>query len=156
MENKDRAKQYQRTRNWLELVGIVLTIGLLKAAIIFNLTGVFARWASVSGNQYAELALYFLFFSVYSMVVTSPLGFYSGFILEHQYNLSNQTFPAWFWEWTKKQALSFTIMLVLVAILYAFIWHFETNWWLWAWAAYAVVGLVMGKLFPILIVPLFY
>ena len=44
----------------------------------------------------------------------------------------------------------------LVLILYAFIWHFESNWWFWAWVGYAIFSFVLGKLFPVLIVPLFY
>jgi len=30
------------------------------------------------------------------------------------------------------------------------------RWWLWAWAAYAFVSYILGKVFPVVIVPLFY
>lgn len=154
-EAKERAKTYQRIRHWLELFGIFLTLTMLAGAIA--LSGKFYGWASqMTQARYGILALYFLFFSLYSMIIFSPVSFYSGFILEHRYSLSNQTFSGWLWEWTKKQLLSFGLMLALVGLLYALIWNFETRWWFLAWAAYAAVSLVLGKLFPVLIVPLFY
>jgi len=30
------------------------------------------------------------------------------------------------------------------------------HWWIWAWASYAFLSYVLGKVFPVLIVPLFY
>ena len=157
MPTSEKAKEYQRRRNWLELAGIVLTFAVLAAAIAFGWSHVFAEWArAVAHKPYPSLALYFLFFSLYSMAVMTPLSFYSGFVLEHQYGLSNQTLGAWLTEWLKKQILSFGIMLGLVELLYVYMWNFYAGWWLRAWAAYALVGLVMGKLFPVLIIPLFY
>ena len=152
---KEKAKEYQRIRHWLEIFGIVLTSAMLLAAI--PLSTLFYGWAQViTSARYGILALYFLFFSVYSMFLFSPVSFYSGFILEHRYSLSNQTFSGWLWEWTKKQLLSFGMMLVLVLLLYALIWNFRTQWWFFGWAGYALFSLVLGKLFPVLIVPLFY
>src|SRR3989344_4813376 len=153
----ERNKAYQRIRNWLSLAGLILTAVTLWIAIDTQLTFSFYDWAEhFVSFRYAVLFLYFLFFSIYSLVLASPLSFYSGFILEHQYQLSNQTLPAWFWEWIKKQLLSFVMTALLVLGLYALIWHFPLTWWFWAWAGYALFSLVLGKLFPVLIVPLFY
>ena len=154
-EVKERAKAYQRIRHWLELFGIFLTLAVLLAAIPLSARFYKLAWG-MTHARYGVLALYFLFFSLYSMIIFSPVSFYSGFILEHRYSLSNQTFPAWLWEWTKKQLLSFGMMLVLVLLLYALIWHFKTQWWFLGWMGYALFSFVLGKLFPVLIVPLFY
>lgn len=154
-EVKERAKAYQRIRHWLEIFGIFLTLAMLLAAL--PLSRLFYGWAlGIASVSYGIPALYFLFFSIYSLIIFSPMSFYSGFVLEHRYSLSNQTFTGWLWEWTKKQLLSFGIMLLLVLLLYALIWNFEARWWFLAWAGYAVFSLVLGKLFPVLIVPLFY
>ncbi len=154
-EVKERAKAYQRIRHWLEIFGIFLTLVMLLAAI--PLSGRFYGWASqITPIRYGVVVFYFLFFSLYSAIIFSPLSFYSGFILEHRYSLSNQTLRGWFWEWAKKQLLSFGIMLVLVLLLYALVWNFETQWWVLGWAGYALFSLVLGKLFPVLIIPLFY
>ena len=153
----EKNKAYQKIRNWLFLAGILLSFAILSAAIVFRLTFVFHDWASqISAQSYLVALIYFTFFTIYSGALSFPLSFYSGFILEHRYELSNQTFWAWLWEWKKKQILGFAISAPLVLILYALIWNFERSWWILGWAGYAVFSLVLGKLFPVLIVPLFY
>ncbi|MBI3999304.1 MAG: M48 family metallopeptidase [Candidatus Omnitrophica bacterium] len=157
MPSPEKNKTYQRTRNWLTLYGLLLNLVILLGAIAFHLTFLFYDWASaIVTSAYGIVFFYFLFFSLYSLVFSFPLSFYSSFILEHQYELSNQTLSAWFWEWGKKQLLSFGISAPLVMLLYALIWNFESYWWLLGWVGYAIFSLVLGKLFPILIVPLFY
>ncbi|MBI1977565.1 MAG: M48 family metallopeptidase [Candidatus Omnitrophica bacterium] len=155
--SEDRNKAYQRQRNWLTLYGLLLSLAILTVAIVFRLTFLFHDRASqITSSSFGIVFFYFLFFSIYSLVLSLPLSFYSGFILEHRYELSNQSFLSWLWEHAKKELLSFGIAAVLVLLLYALIWNFETNWWFLAWIGYAVFSLVLGKLFPVLIVPLFY
>jgi len=157
MSDGNRAKAYQKTRNWLRIAGIGLTLFILVTAISLGLTERFYGWAQgITTTKYGMLFFYFLFFSLYSLVISFPLGFYSSYTLEHQYGLSNQTLSAWFVDWIKRELLSFGIVTPLVLLLYALIWNFESSWWLFAWAGYAIFSLVMGKLFPVLIVPLFY
>jgi STE24 endopeptidase len=153
----EKNKAYQKIRNWLFLTGILLSFAILTSAIVFRFTWLFQYWASSLTTQpYGIVFLYFVFFTIYSMVISLPLSFYSGFILEHKFELSNQTFWAWLLEWVKKQIVGFTISAPLVLILYALIWNFRSTWWILGWAGYAVFSLVLGKLFPVLIVPLFY
>lgn len=153
----EKNKAYQKARNWLTLYSILLTFVILSGAIVFRLTLLFHEWAyRLTPSAYGTLFFYFLFFSLYSSVLSFPLSFYSGYCLEHRYELSNQTFPAWLWEGAKKQLLSFLVSTSLVFTLYALIWNFESSWWLLGWAAYALFSLGLGKLFPVLIVPLFY
>src|SRR3989338_3755537 len=157
MPDSSQNKTYQRKRNWLALYGLLLSFAILLSVVAFRLTFLFYDGAArITSSAYGIVFFYFLFFSIYSLVFSLPLSFYSGFVLEHQYELSNQTPAGWFWEWTKKQLLSFAIVTPLVLLLYTLIWHFESTWWLWAWAGYAVFSLVLGKLFPVLIIPLFY
>lgn len=154
---EQRNKEYQKIRNWLVLVRMVLTLLVLLGAIVLDLTGVFHRWAErLVSNSYGLLFFYFFFFSVYSLLITFPLSFYSGFVLEHRYQLSDQKFEGWLWMWTKSVVLSFVLMAPLVLVLYALIWTFETSWWFLAWLGYTLFSLILGKLFPVLIVPLFY
>lgn len=157
MPQPSRNKAYQNARNWLVLANLVVTLAMLLGALGLGLTDTFYDWAVrfVSARS-VILFLYFLFFSVYTVLVSFPLSLYSGFLLEHRYQLSNQGFRSWLWEWTKKQLLSFGLTAPIVLILYGLIWNFERSWWILAWAGYAVFTLVLGKLFPVLIIPLFY
>jgi len=156
-ETTNRAKAYQTKRNWLRLYNLLLTLAILELVILFRWTDMFYSWAAViSSRPYVMLSIYFLFFSIYLLILSLPLDFYSGFMLEHEYQLSNQNFRGWLAEFIKQIVLSFAMMLALVILLYALIWNFEHWWWLWAWIAYAAFSLILGKLFPVLIIPLFY
>jgi len=77
-------------------------------------------------------------------------------VLEHQFGLSNQTFGQWLSELGKRSLLSFLLSLALLQCLYWIIRSDPAHWWLWAWAGYAFVSYVLGKVFPVVIVPLFY
>ena len=108
MVSEEKSKVYQRKRNWLTLYGLLLNLALLLGAIGLGFTFHFYEWASrINSSPYGIVLFYFLFFTLYSILFSFPLSFYSGFILEHQYELSNQTFLAWFWEWKKKTASVF-------------------------------------------------
>ncbi len=153
----EKAKEYQKIKQKLTFVHLFLTPAILLVAIATPLSIHFKDWAlGIHSHPSIALALYFLFFSLFMMIFDLPLGFYSGFILEHRFRLSNQTFGVWAQDFLKKSVLSFVFSLLLLLALYALIWHFPATWWVWAWASFALVSYVMGKLFPVLIVPLFY
>ena len=150
-------KEYQHKKHLVYFASIALTLMILCSAIYLQLTFMFyGRALLITQSRLGVVFFYFVFFSLYSLIFTFPLSFYSGFTLEHQYQLSNQKFGGWLWDWTKRQSLGFGISAPLILLLYFLIWTFPHAWWLLAWLGYAVFSLVLGKLFPVLIVPLFY
>ena len=156
-QSREKAKIYQKKRQTLTLVHLVLTPVILGVAVVTPLSFLFKEWAGrIAANPYASAGIFFILFSAYDLLFDLPFAFYSGFRLEHQFELSNQTFGAWLGDFLKKLLLSTAFSLALIEILYALVWNFPNCWWLFAWAGYAAVSYVMGKLFPVLIVPLFY
>jgi len=151
------AKEYQRIKKTLGLVHLFLTPALLVFWSWFGLA-IAARdlasgWCS---HPAGEVALFFALFSIFFFVIDFPLSFYSGFILEHRFSLSNLSFGGWLKEMLKRSVLSFSFSLLLIEGLYLLIRWQPQTWWLWAWVIYATLTWVIGKLFPIFIVPLFY
>jgi STE24 endopeptidase len=154
---RDKARAYQRIRQKMMLIHLVLTPVLLALAVATPLSLVLKGWAMKGfGNPLGIVFLYFSFFSVYILFLDFPFALYSGFVLEHRFGLSNQTLWAWGIEFVKRSLLSFALSVVLLGALYGIIWHFPDRWWIIAWAAYASVSYILGKIFPVLIVPLFY
>jgi STE24 endopeptidase len=88
-------------------------------------------------------------------LLTLPLSFWSGYILEHRYQLSNQTLGRWLWRQVKGYLLAGLIGLPLLLGLYALLWYAHP-WWLWAALGWLGVTLVLGRLLPVVILPLFY
>jgi len=153
----DKAKAYQRKKQELTLFHLVLTPLVLLLAILTPMSLLLRQGATaVSTNPWIVVALYFLFFTFYMLLFDFPYSWYSGFSLEHRFGLSNQNFRAWLVNFFKKSLLAFLLSVALVEGLYALIRHFPDHWWVLAWASYALVSYVLGKIFPVLIVPLFY
>jgi len=157
-KNTEQAALYQRIRRRLTLFHLVLTPSLLAVLIASGWTfGMRQNAIAFSGgSDWGIVAVYFFLFSLFFLIFDLPLSFYSGFTLEHQFGLSNQTFGQWLLDLGKKTFLSFVLSLLLLEFLYLLIRHCPADWWLWAWAAYAFVSYVLGKVFPVVIVPLFY
>jgi STE24 endopeptidase len=77
-------------------------------------------------------------------------------VVEHQFGLSNQTIRRWVRNWALSNVLTLLLGAVLNVGLFLIIWNTGEYWWLIAAAAFFVVSIVLGRLAPVLIVPLFY
>lgn len=152
-----KAKKYQKEREILRLVELFLTPVILLLVTIFPISKSLSTQASEwIQNPYAGFAIYFLMYALVILVLDFPLSVYSGYALEKKYDLSNHTLGTWGMDFLKKSLLSFMMSLLLLETLYFFIWNASGQWWIYSWIGYAFFSYVMGKLFPVLIVPLFY
>jgi STE24 endopeptidase len=109
-----------------------------------------ARWAS------PRLIGLYLLITVLHMAVSLPLVFYAGHVLEHRFHLSNLSVGGWVTRYLKRNALTMVFGTVLVVGLYWLIWTTGPWWWLAAAAAFFCVTIILGRIFPLLIIPLFY
>jgi len=155
-EGAARAKAYQRTRNWLTLLGIFLTLALFFVYFALGLDQSFLERSRFVASRFGQLFFFFLFFSLYFLIFSAPLHFYSSFVVENRFGLTNHTLGTWLVDFIKKEILSFGFSVLLVLGFYAMVWQWPAHWWLGAWIGYTFITVVMGKLFPVLIVPLFY
>ena len=94
------------------------------------------------------------FGGIYS-VVNIPLGYYSGFVLPHRFNQSNQTLKDWIIDQIKGLAVGAPIGLLLLELLYLALRATGDLWWLWAAGGMLVFSVLLSNLAPILIMPLF-
>ena len=89
-------------------------------------------------------------------LVSFPLSFYSGYVLEHRFHLSTLTLGGWLWRYAKRMTLALALGMPLVLGLFWLIWTTGPWWWLTAAAAFFLVSVLLGQLMPVLILPLFY
>jgi STE24 endopeptidase len=153
----DRAKQYSRSK---------LTIGLLKLALgfllllTFLLSGASKALQSLVGrwtdNYHLQLSGYLLAFSVLTYALFLALDFYSDVTLERRYGLSNQTVAGWLVRSLKEWGLSMLLVVGVLNLLYAVIRSLPAWWWLIAAVGWFVLLVLISKITPALIVPLFY
>ena len=110
----------------------------------------------ITTNQYLLIALYVLVFTVIIELITIPLSFYGGFVLEHIYNLSNQKLSGWVKDELKKFLISIMLFIVMVETMYIFLRNFPSSWWIFITIIWVFFSVIMAKLAPVLIFPLFY
>lgn len=89
-------------------------------------------------------------------LLTLPLDFWSGFLLEHRFQLSNQSLAGWLLKRIKGYLVGAPIALGLLLGLYALLWFSDELWWVYAALGLLLFTVVMGRIAPVLILPLFY
>jgi STE24 endopeptidase len=107
-------------------------------------------------NQYLLFLAFVLVIGFAGSVLSFPVSYYSGFFLEHKYNLSNQTFWKWIWENLKALLVSLAIGIPILLTFYYILNTFYSLWWLLFAIIMFFFSVVLSKLFPVLILPIFY
>jgi STE24 endopeptidase len=156
-ETPAEVKKYQRLKLRTLLASMILSLIFL---------GLMALWAGphvdrlvrdVFGNNpwLRLVALAFLYGAALELL-TLPLDYWSKFVLEHRYQLSTQTFGGWVWRQVKGYLVGGIIGLLLLLGLYFILWQTGEAWWLWATAGWLAVTSLLGRILPVVILPLFY
>ncbi len=157
-EQLAESRRYARRELQCTLLDMALDV-IFLAVMAFGLAVVLDRWLlewPLLASRYLRLAALYAVTMVLHYAVSFPLSFYSGYILEHQFQLSRQSLGRWLWRDVVRNALVLLFGLVLVLGLYAIIWFAGPWWWIVAAAATFLVTVLLGQLVPVLILPLFY
>src|SRR3989338_323014 len=143
---EDKARQYSAIKHRIALINIFLAPLLL---FIFLITGAPAYFKNiselVSNNSYINLIAFYASLSVFYYAINLPLEFYSGFLLEHRFSLSNQTLKDWIIRDAKKNIITFIISSPLVTMLYIFLKTSPLDWWLWTAILWFSVSIILAK-----------
>ena len=159
-DEQAEARRYGRTHLVLTLIDMavdVVYLGLMAIVFARPIDAWLARFEPLAGPQ-SMLRLLALFGVVIGLhiLVSLPLSFYSGYVVEHQFGLSNQSLRRWFRNWALSNGLAVLLGAALNLGLFWIIWNTGPYWWLIAATAFFVVSVVLGQLAPVLVVPLFY
>ena len=155
-ERQQQAKQYARIRRRLWLVSNFISAIYALAWLFAGWTIVLRNWlATVSPNPWFLVAGFAAVFSGIYTLFTLPLGYYSGFVLPHRFNQSNQKFKDWIIDRLKGLAVGAPIGLLLLEMLYVALRVTGDLWWLWAAGGMLIFSVLITNLSPILIMPIF-
>jgi STE24 endopeptidase len=151
------ARRYNRIKRWLSIADFVLGLALLVVLLATGWNGTLRDLAYRDSSQRYVLAVFL--YVVMLMLIRKLLGLgldYYGFRLEHRYNLSNQKLRAWLWDETKSFLVGLALASIVVELLYFIIRESPQYWWLIAWAAFLVLGVLLAQLAPVILFPIFY
>lgn len=153
----DNAKKYNN---------IKLAISISEGLVSFILILIFV-WlgyslklenylAGLIENKYLLFLAFVLVIGFAGSVLFFPVSYYTGFYLEHKYNLSNQTFFKWMLENFKGLLVSLVIGIPILLIFYYILNTFYSLWWLPFAIIMFFISVVLSQVFPVLIFPIFY
>ena len=150
-------RRYNRIHRWLGLADAIIGLWLLIVLLVTGWTGTLRDWSYLGAQQHYFFAvfLYVLMFSVIMKVISSPLD-YLGFRLEHQYHLSNQKLRSWLWDEAKGWLLGVGLGTVFVEVIYGIIRIAPQRWWVLAWGVFVGLFLLIARLAPVVLLPIFY
>ena len=152
------AKAYNRREFQCDLLDRAVDLTYL-CVTAFVLACPIDQWLQSFGvlhDKSIRLVGMFLLITLGHILVSLPLSYYSGHLLEHKYGLSRQTARAWFVRYLKRNVLTLVLGTAITLGLYWIIWTTGPIWWLVAVAAYFGLSIGLGQLAPVLILPLFY
>lgn len=158
-ENLAEAKHYGRLSLYCDLADRAIDLAYLAIAAVWlgrPLEAWLAAQPLLAEYRSLRLVALLLLLMAIHMAVSFPLSFFSGHVLEHRFGLSNQSVAGWLWRYTKHNLLGVAFAAVLFLGLFWIIWTTGPWWWLVGTAAFFLVSVVMGRLVPVLILPLFY
>lgn len=107
-------------------------------------------------NQYLLFIVFIMVIGFIGSILSFPVSLYSGFYLEHKYNLSNQTFIKWIWEGFKGLLVSLVIGIPILLTFYYILNTFLSLWWLPFAIIMFFISVVLSQIFPVIIFPIFY
>lgn len=151
-----QAKQYNRVKLTLGVASGVLSFAVLLSVVVSGFSAELRTWVLAFAGEYAAVVVFLAAIGIIQSAITLPVGFISGYIVEHRYNLSNQTVGRWAWERLKGLLVAAPLAVVVVLVLYFCLTTYGDGWWLPVGAVLAFFSIVLARLVPTFILPLFY
>lgn len=151
-----KAVRFYRTGVALWLFGKFWEI-LIPGIIVF--TGFSAALRNtaqrVGRNWFFTIAVYWVLFMAVMYVIDWPLSFYAGYLRQHAYGLSNQTFAKWFTDSLKGRAVLMVSGCLFLWVPYLLLKKSPRRWWFYTGLLMVPFITLMMFVMPIWIDPLF-
>jgi STE24 endopeptidase len=151
-----QALSYYRSGNALWIIN---QVWVLLVPALFLFTGFSARirnWAQRLGRRWPfVIVLYLITFVGLNYLIDFPLSYYEGFVREHAYGLSNQSFHKWFSDSLKSLAVELAAGILFLWIPYLLFKKSPRRWWLYSGILSAPFLFFAMLISPIWIDPLF-
>lgn len=152
----DTAKRYSSIKYALAILDTVYLLALLLLFAGLGASKILSAGISKIAVSWLITSLYLLIVLAAYYLLNFPITFYGSYILERKFNLSTQKFKGWFLDQLKSLIISYIIGLLLVFAFYYIFEHNRNNWWLTISVFWIFFSLVLAKLVPIIIIPLFF
>jgi STE24 endopeptidase len=161
--NEDKASRYQRLKRQASVVSLLWSVFLLAgltatgwSAALRDAAARLADHGPASWNTAVTVLGFVVLLSIINEIAALPLGFYSGFVLERQYELSKETVGGWLADQAKSFGIGVTLAAIAAELVYGFIRFSPDRWWLAAGLTFTLLIVGLTNLAPVILLPIFY
>jgi Zn-dependent protease with chaperone function len=160
-EPSPEALRYYHSGNLLWLLRLVLGF-LIPAFVLFS--GLSARIRDLaaalarrlrSGLWFFTITIYFILFSVLVFLIELPLDYYTGFVRQHAYGLSNQSHAKWITDTLLSQGVGLLGGVLVIWLPYLLLRKSPRRWWIYSALATVPLTIFLLLISPVWIAPLF-
>lgn len=157
LSNCDKAKRYSFIKYSLSLLD---TAYLLILLFIFLASGL-SKWlvyaiSQIATSHFVTFAFYILVILVGYFLFDLPLNFSRTYLVEHKFCLSKQTLGDWLFDQLKAGLIFYIIGLVMLGVFYFTLGQSPNNWWLAVSLFWIFFSIILAKLTPTVIIPMFF
>lgn len=156
-----RVKVTPEMRRHSRIINILYFVGTfwgMAALLITLVTGISRRIRDLTARLRPPFVAAMADYALLTVVLTAiafPLSVYAGFVVPHQFDLSNQTFLAWLGDEGKGLGIGILFGAPLVALALWGIRRMPKRWWLAVWAGGVPIAVFMIVIAPVIIDPVF-
>src|SRR5499426_2467910 len=144
-----------RIRDWARQVGQKWFSIISRIDNLFYPEVIFAPFAWIGRTLYFIVGVYFAIFLFINFAIDLPLSYYQGYVRQHAYGLSNQTFGKWFGDEIKGLLIGIGAGFLFLWVPYLLLKKSPRRWWLYT-GLLAIPFLILVILVePVWIDPLF-
>jgi len=105
-------------------------------------------------SKYLSATLYVILLVLALTLIELPLTVYEGYVVPHQFDLTNQTLPSWISDQAKELAVSLVISAIVGGLVLLAIRRVR-RWWIAAWLGSIPLILLGVLITPLVVDPLF-
>ena len=155
-ETARKSKSYALARGRFGLVhgayDAALTLALLFSGLLPALDAALGRLGLADAHRFVA---FLAALSVLSSLAGLPFTLYGTFVLEQRFGFNRMSWPLWLRDRVKAFALAVALGLPLLYAVYGFFALTGRAWWLWLFAFFTAVQILMVWVYPAVIAPLF-
>lgn len=151
----DEMLRHSRIRDILYFVGTGWSLGVL---VLVLATGASRRIRDLSvraaRKPFLVAMLYIVLFTLLTALLEFPLSYYSGFVVPHQFDLTDQSFGSWMGDQLKALGVSLALLTPVGA---GALWIIRRvrRWWVALWLASVPLILLVVVIQPVVLDPIF-
>lgn len=147
--------RHSRIRDTLYFVGTAWSLGVLALLLVSGASRRMRDLAErVTKRPFVSSMLYVALLILAITVLEFPLTYYSGYVVPHQFALSDQSFGSWLVDGAKELGIGLVIGTILGSLALLTIRKVK-RWWLVLWAGSLPVILFFAVIQPVVLDPMF-